>query len=729
MRTHVYDQPLVPCTTGVLRPRILLGQPTLDELDARELRGVLAHELMHVRRWDSLANGLQLASQCVWWFHPLVWWVNREARRERERCCDEGVVAHLNCPAEEYARTLLHVLESQTRFSTPQTLLGMATFGSTQIRLASLVRHSGKFRPATPFWQWSAALVFALVILPGGPRKIEAEEANGEATAQSASTADAEATSTSAGEPKDEPSDDPDKTAPLEIPFAEYEAYQREQKLLSDPNEKLVDVQIDGNTTIPTATIVSLLKTQPGQIPNKNQVREDVRTLYKTMWFFNVDPRFRRTDEGLVLVFKLRERPIVKSVEYKGNKKIKTKNLLNLTGLLPGKSLFSTRTNREVVERILQHYHEKGFAEAKVSLEKGEMETDRDVIFLIDEGPMVHVVARKFTGNKFFSSQLLRSKLKTKTSLTPTLGWHVIGGKYDPSLVEDDVTALKEYYHSLGFFSVAITPIVHFSDDRADVTIEFTIEEGPRHKVRKIEIEGNKVLSEARIREYLDATKSDEYFNAERVNEAIEKIKDDYGEMGRLFASVEIERRSSDESGIVDLVLHINEDVVYRIRRIGRVIHDNSEMSDSTALNGLPFAPGDLAILKEIESSSKRTKSGAKIDYCKVAQKPGWIDILIIPNGEEGAKRIQWRGGEHIDPRVVQMILNAPPSTPKPVIIEPPAGPFSFLIRANGEKTGSMQPVIFNRAEFTPREITTSVPVVRKVGGKLSVTAPDPSPQ
>ena len=300
----------------------------------------------------------------------------------------------------------------------------------------------------------------------------------------------------------------PGKTNNPEELMPEEDDHPWEQKPLWEPNEELVDVRVEGNSTIPAASITKFVKTRAGRVPVNTQVREDVRALFKTSWFFNVEPRYQRTEEGLVLVFKVFEKPIVKSVEYKGNKKIKTKNLSNLTGLVPRKSAFSTSTNREAVERILQHYHEKGFSEAKVSLEKGDKETDRDVIFLIEEGPKVHVVARTFTGNEFFASSVLKTKLKTKTVLVPMLKWNLIGGKYDPALADEDVASLKEYYHSLGFFGVEIKPVVHFSDDHANVTMEYIIKEGIRYKVRNTEIEGNEVLSEARIRKHLDTKKT-----------------------------------------------------------------------------------------------------------------------------------------------------------------------------------------------------------------------------
>ena len=59
---------------------------------------------------DNLFGIMQSLAQMLWWFHPLVWLANRQANRAVERCCDEEVVAGLQCAPADYARCLLDVL-------------------------------------------------------------------------------------------------------------------------------------------------------------------------------------------------------------------------------------------------------------------------------------------------------------------------------------------------------------------------------------------------------------------------------------------------------------------------------------------------------------------------------------------------------------------------------------------------------------------------------------------
>src|SRR4029077_1211889 len=111
-----------------------------------DIEPLLAHELIHVRRRDSTTGLLQMIVQCLWWFHPLVWWANRKIIEERERCCDEAVIAALGCRPGRYARSLLAVLEWKSQARWPASVPGIRDFEVNRRRLEHLMRHPGAFR-------------------------------------------------------------------------------------------------------------------------------------------------------------------------------------------------------------------------------------------------------------------------------------------------------------------------------------------------------------------------------------------------------------------------------------------------------------------------------------------------------------------------------------------------------------------------------------------------------
>ena len=66
---------------------------------------MIAHELGHVRRWDYAVNLLQIALESVLFYHPVVHWISRDVRHEREACCDD-LVLRLGADPVDYAHTL-----------------------------------------------------------------------------------------------------------------------------------------------------------------------------------------------------------------------------------------------------------------------------------------------------------------------------------------------------------------------------------------------------------------------------------------------------------------------------------------------------------------------------------------------------------------------------------------------------------------------------------------------
>lgn len=101
-----------PLTYGLFRPVILL--PAEPELENAELSCVLEHEWIHIRRWDVAVKYLMCTALCIYWFHPLVWFMTFFLNRDIELACDEEVLRKKDCTArKEYAMLLLKLAEKR----------------------------------------------------------------------------------------------------------------------------------------------------------------------------------------------------------------------------------------------------------------------------------------------------------------------------------------------------------------------------------------------------------------------------------------------------------------------------------------------------------------------------------------------------------------------------------------------------------------------------------------
>ena len=99
-----------PVVVGILRPVMLMPEGIEQRLTAAQMQAIVAHELCHARHRDNLTAAIHMIVEVLFWFHPLVWWIGARLVEERERACDEAVLASGNEP-ERYAEGILKVCE------------------------------------------------------------------------------------------------------------------------------------------------------------------------------------------------------------------------------------------------------------------------------------------------------------------------------------------------------------------------------------------------------------------------------------------------------------------------------------------------------------------------------------------------------------------------------------------------------------------------------------------
>lgn len=93
---------------GVWQPKILLPISLCQQMSDEELRIMFIHEIIHAQRWDNLIKNIQMIICALFWFHPLVWLINKKLSMECELSCDERVLAQHN-HKKVYATMLLKV--------------------------------------------------------------------------------------------------------------------------------------------------------------------------------------------------------------------------------------------------------------------------------------------------------------------------------------------------------------------------------------------------------------------------------------------------------------------------------------------------------------------------------------------------------------------------------------------------------------------------------------------
>ena len=158
----------VPMATGFLRPMIVIPSWALRELSTDELKVVLLHEAAHLQRWDDWTNLTQKVLCALFFFHPVVWWLESKLALEREMACDDLVVAATSSP-RAYAECLVSLAEKslgRRNFALAQAAVNRMKHTSLRIKQILDRKHSGVtavWKPAVGVTA-TAAMAFLLFV-------------------------------------------------------------------------------------------------------------------------------------------------------------------------------------------------------------------------------------------------------------------------------------------------------------------------------------------------------------------------------------------------------------------------------------------------------------------------------------------------------------------------------------------------------------------------------------
>jgi beta-lactamase regulating signal transducer with metallopeptidase domain len=148
----------VPTAIGLIEPAVVIPQWAMEELSVDEVNQILLHELAHLRRWDDWTNLAQKIVKALFFFHPVVWWIETRVSLEREMACDDAVLAETAQP-RAYAECLTHLAQKalvRRNLALAQAALGRVRH--TSMRVAQILdvnrprvtKTKQMWRPAMP---------------------------------------------------------------------------------------------------------------------------------------------------------------------------------------------------------------------------------------------------------------------------------------------------------------------------------------------------------------------------------------------------------------------------------------------------------------------------------------------------------------------------------------------------------------------------------------------------
>lgn len=295
-------------------------------------------------------------------------------------------------------------------------------------------------------------------------------------------------------------------------------------------------------------------------------------------------------------VLSAQELPLINSIEIKGLKRIDETAVKSKITQRPGEPISQEKTNDDIKNIFKMGY----FDDVRAEIEP--FEGGIRLIYIVKEKPTI--VKVEFQGNKEFDDE----KQKEKITIKP-------GAIADAVLIQDNANKLRAFYEEEGYWLSRIVPVIK-TIGPDEVSLTYLIEEGPKVKIKKIQMEGNKVIPESKIKGTIETKKwtivsfitSSGYYKKERMDSDIERIKDLYFNSGYIKVAVgEPKIKLTEDKKGMTITIPVSEGDQYKTSSVefsgNKLFKDDAIRKKITMQPDKPFSKETLR--KDIQAISE----------------------------------------------------------------------------------------------------------------------------
>ncbi len=388
---------------------------------------------------------------------------------------------------------------------------------------------------------------------------------------------------------------------------------------------RVAQVKIEGNRRVATAAIRGVISINPGDVVSYAQVDENLINIFALGGFHDVTARIDDVQGSNILVFELEEQPLVRTLEFRDNKKLSDQKLREKITLRPP-FIFDHNRVRNSVQELKNAYIKDAYHAVEINTQlirdnRGEAK----LVYLIDEGRKIRIKNINFIGNKVLKKRALLKSIETKESWF--LSWLTGRGVYLEDVMEIDVERIKMAYYDIGYQDVIVKqPQVTLVDDKY-LNIDIEIDEGPQYRVGALSISGDLLFPEDQLLEQVQL-KEGEVFSRLQLRDSILALTDLYADHGYAYVNVVPLTTKRAEQLLFDIEFEIEQGVQVTIERID--ISGNIRTRDKVIRREIPVIEGELYSSSKMKEANRRVRNLGFFDEVQVTDRPGSAEDLSV---------------------------------------------------------------------------------------------------
>ena len=450
-------------------------------------------------------------------------------------------------------------------------------------------------------------------------------------------------------------------------------------------SQKVQAVEFRGNRRVPAATMRARIFTQPGDAFDEAALRRDFMALYNTGLFDDIVLNVEDGETGKLITFEVKERPNIRSIEYKGNTSVTTSDILDRfrdrkVGLTVESRFEPTRIKR--AEQVLKDLlAERGRQMATINVESRPIPPSSVALtFNINEGPKVKVGDISFEGNSIIGrGTLVRSMRHSRPIGIPYSVFltSIFAKTYDKNKLDEDLEMVRGAYQDRGYFKVLVNdpatstrttggsalsglpwygklvfpPALFFGKTGQKVDIKIPLVEGEQYRLGTVSFKNSTLFREAdtALRPMFAMTEGD-IFNVSEIRKGLENLRKLYGEFGYINFVASPDTEINEQNKLINMTFNLEEGKQFVVRRIE--FSGNTTTRDKVIRRELMVEEGSLFNSRLWENSMLRLN---QLDYfdklepgkdsnIQTNNNAGTVDIAVTVK-EKGKNAINFSGG------------------------------------------------------------------------------------
>ncbi|EHM00787.1 outer membrane protein assembly complex, YaeT protein [Acetobacteraceae bacterium AT-5844] len=384
-------------------------------------------------------------------------------------------------------------------------------------------------------------------------------------------------------------------------------------------------IEVRGNQRIEADTIRSYMLLQPGDRFDSDRQDRSLRTLFATGLFRDV----QIGREGNTVIVTVQENPIVNQVVFEGNSKL-SDDALSKEVQLRTRSVYTDAAAQADRQRILEMYARRGRFSARVEPKVIQRDRDRvDVVFEITEGDTALISRINFVGNESFSDSRLKEIVSSREE-----AWYrpfSSSDTYEPERLNFDRELLRRYYHRQGFADAEVTgAAAELSPDRSSFFVTYTINEGPRYRLAKVDITSSlRNVTADQLRGVLEIHSGD-WYDADAIERVSQAISDSANMQGAPFVDVNPRITRDTEGKTIDVVFEVTESQRQYVERID--VTGNTRTQDRVIRREMRLAEGDAFNAVQVQRSRQRIRDLGYFNDVQITSQPGSRPETVVLN-------------------------------------------------------------------------------------------------